>query len=70
MRKNRRELATECNLEEVDNNMTNGVKPRGKIKLFDLFPTNEVCCGNARFIYEGEVVMIGHDGKELTFDMS
>ena len=33
MRNKRRELATECNLEEVDNNMTDGVKPRGKIKF-------------------------------------
>lgn len=70
MRKKRRELATECNLEEVDNNMTDGVKPRGKIKVFDLFSTDEVFCGNTQFIYDGEVVMIGHDGKELTFSMS
>lgn len=70
MRNKRRELATECNLEEVDNNMTDGVKPRGKIKFFDFFFPDEVCFGNTPFIHDGEVVMLGHDGKELTFDMS
>jgi len=70
MAKSRRPLATEYEPNEVDNNMTDGVKPRGKIKFFDFFFPDEVCFGNTPFIHDGEVVMLGHDGKELTFDMS
>ena len=70
MAKSRRPLATECELKEVDNNMTDGVKPRGSIKSLDFFSPDEACFRNTPFIHDGEVVMLGHDGKELTFDMS
>lgn len=70
MRKNKRELATECNREEVDHNMIDIDKAQGHSKQLDDVSTDEVRCGNAQFIYEGDVVMIGYEGKELTFDMS
>ena len=70
MAKSRRPLAADYEPKEVDNNMTDGVKPRGSNKSLDFFSPDEACFRNTPFIHDGEVVMLGHDGKELTFDMS
>ena len=70
MTKTRRPRATEVEVDELDNNIITVSRPPGKILTFDDVYTDEVCCGIKPFIYEGDVMMMGKDGKELTFNMN
>jgi hypothetical protein len=70
MAKRRRPGATEVVLDELDNNTMIMGRPLGKPKQFDDVYTDEVCCGSKHFIYEGDLMMIGKEGKELTFNMN
>ncbi len=70
MAKTRRPRATEGTLDELDNNTMIMGRPLGKPKQFDDVYTDEVCCGSKPFIYEGDVMTIGREGKELTFNMN